>query len=164
MGALEDSTKHKSFMSAFSHAQRGTGIRAVLGRLKFLHRDETWWEACKQITDYADSRVDEALERLNRRKHQRPSSSAHEHEGIRLVDEMARDTQDRLTLRSHIISVFSPAHDGAATVLTNAVFHLARHPQVWEKLRKEIEPTKDNALDYELLNGYTYLGWVLKES
>lgn len=162
MGALEDSKQCKTFMNAFEYAQRGTGIRSVLGRLKFLHRDKKWWEACKEVTDYADKHVDLALERLSRREND--AQSRPESDRIRLVDEMARDTQDRVTLRSHIISVFSPAHDGAATVLTNVVFHLARHPNVWDQLKKEIEPTKDNLLTYELLNSYQYLEWVLKES
>jgi cytochrome P450 len=162
MGALEDSKQCKSFMDAFEYAQRGTGIRSVLGRLKFLHRDIKWWEACKEVTDYADKHVSLALKRLIRKEFD--GESRRESGRIRLVDEMARDTQDQVTLRSHIISVFSPAHDGAATVLANVVFHLARHPDVWEKLRKEIDPTRDEVLSYELLNSYQYLEWVLKES
>jgi cytochrome P450 len=149
-------------MDAFEYSQRGTGIRSVLGRLKFLHRDEKWWKACKEVTDYADKHVDLALERLENNKIQ--GQTRPEPDRIRLVDEMARDTQDRVTLRSHIISVFSPAHDGAATVLTNVFFHLARHPEIWQKLKKETEPTKDESLTYELLNSYQYLEWVLKES
>ncbi|KAL1596537.1 hypothetical protein SLS60_009185 [Paraconiothyrium brasiliense] len=162
MGALEDSRQCKSFMNAFEYAQRGTGIRSILGRLKFLHRDKNWWEACKEVTDYADKHVDLALVRLSRRK--KNGQSRRESDRIRLVDEMAHDTQDRVTLRSHIISVFSPAHDGAATVLTNVVFHLARHPKVWDRLKKEIESTKHHLLTYELLNSYQYLEWVLKET
>lgn len=146
-------------MGAFEYAQRGTGIRAVLGRLRFLHRDKEWWSACKKVTDYADLHVKRALERLQANASPDQATSR-----VRLVDEMARDTQDKVTLRSHIISVFSPGHDGAATTLTNVMFHLARHPEVWNRLKAEIEPTKNEVLSYELLNSYQYLEWVLKES
>jgi cytochrome P450 len=162
MGALQNSKQCDDFMNAFEYAQRGTGIRSILGRLKFLHRDKEWWRACQQVTDYADKHVDLALGRLDDQKMR--DEEQHQSEPLRLVDEMAHDTQDRVTLRSHIISVFSPAHDGAATTLTNAVFHLARNPNVWEKLKAEIDPTKGKLLDYELLNTYQYVEWVLKES
>lgn len=102
-------------------------------RFKFLHRDKKWWESCKLITDYTDEHVERALQRLRERESKNireggPNESA----GSRLrLDEMAKDTQNKLTLRSHIISVFSPAHDGAGIALSNAMFHLARHPNAW---------------------------------
>ncbi|KAF1976397.1 cytochrome P450 [Bimuria novae-zelandiae CBS 107.79] len=64
MGALENSQECEDFMSAFEYAQRGTGIRSILGRLKILHRDQKWWDACKRVTDYSDEHVKMALKRL----------------------------------------------------------------------------------------------------
>jgi cytochrome P450 len=162
MGALAESERCNKFMDAFAYAQRGTGIRTTLGKLKFLHWDNKWWEACRYVTDYADEHVELALQRLHLGQHEQPLQNGTD--SIRLVDEMAKDTQDRVTLRSHIISVFSPAHDGAAQTLTNAMFHLARNSKSWAKLKAEIEPTKHERLTYDLLNSYQYLNWVLKES
>lgn len=164
MGALESSKECDKFMEAFEYAQRGTGIRSVLGRLKFLHQDKKWWEACREVNDYADKHVDLSLDRLKNMENMEKQNGSHNRgKSVRLVHEMARDTQDRLTLRSHIISVVSPAHDGAATTLTNVCFHLARNSAIWERLKAEIEPMKNQKLDYELLNSYQYLEWVLKE-
>lgn len=159
MGALADPTISEKFTEAFACAQNGTDIRAMLGRFKVLHRNKKWWEARKVVTDYADQHVENALERLKKSK-----DGTDEKGQLRLVDEMAKDTQDKYTLRSHIISVFSPAHGGAAITLSNAVFHLARHTEVYQKLRDEIITTKDEVLNYDLLNSYKYLSWVLKES
>ncbi|KAH7073511.1 cytochrome P450 [Paraphoma chrysanthemicola] len=127
VGALGDPAYSERLTEAFAYAQKGTAIRAMLKRLKFLHRDEKWWEACRMIIDYADKHVEKA------------------------------HTQDKLTLRSHIINVFSPAHDGAAITLTNAMFHLARQPDIWARLREEIIPTKHESLTYDLLNSYRYI-------
>ncbi len=162
MGALNNPEFGEKFSAAFASVQKGTGMRAILKKLKFLHRDPQWWEDCKFITDYADKRVDEALERLGKREKDLDDQSSKTR--LRLADEMAKDTQDRPTLRSHIISVFSPAHDGAAIGLTNVMFHLARHPTAWGKLRAEILPSAHEPLTYDLLNTYTYLKHVLKES
>jgi cytochrome P450 len=127
--------------------------------------DKRWWETCKQVTDYADMQVDKALEQRSQRS-QKTSGGEKEQkkERLKLVDEMAEETQDRLTLRSLVISVFSPAHDGAAVALSNAMFHIARHPSVWRKAREEILPTQHQELTYELLNSYKYVQSIFKES
>jgi len=165
MGALSNPDFSTGFTDAFAYAQKGTAIRSMLKHIKFLHRDEKWWRACKTVTDYAEKHVDKALQRLHARgKPNHGGDAAARKTQLRLVDEMARDTQDKFTLRSHIISVFSPAHDGAAIALTNVMFHLARHPAVWERLQTEIRPTKHESLTYELLNSYRYLSHVFKES
>ncbi|OCL14662.1 cytochrome P450 [Glonium stellatum] len=117
MNALSSPESSKDFMDAFAYAQRGTGIRAMLGRFKFLHRDKEWWKACKTVTDFADRHVEKAIARVEKGEVAGKDSNY-----LRLVDEMAKDTQDRLTLRSHILSVFSPAHDGAAIALSNITF------------------------------------------
>jgi cytochrome P450 len=148
-----------SFMEAFEYAQRGTGIRAILGRLAFLHRDKKWIEACNQVTGFCDSRVSEALIRIDKNEERRT-----ERDRLRLVDEAAKNTKDRYTLKSLLLSVFSPAHDGAAVALSNVFFHLARHPRVWKKLRDEIVVSQDETITYELLNSYQYLKNVLRES
>ena len=111
--------------------------------------------------------MDKALKRLREREQQESkdkSAADGKKERLRLVDEMAKDTQDKFTLRSHIINAFSPAHDGAGITLSNAMFHLARHPAAWTNLREEILPSAHEPLTYELLNSYRYLSWVLKES
>ncbi|EAT90900.2 hypothetical protein SNOG_01251 [Parastagonospora nodorum SN15] len=126
MGALENPELGDKITEAFAYGLKGTAIRSMLKMFKFLHRDEKWWAACKTMTDYADEHVEMSLQRLRERDSGRSQIKGGER--LRLVDEMAKDTQDKLTLRSHIINTFSPAHDGASITLTNAMFHLARNP------------------------------------
>jgi cytochrome P450 len=161
MGALSESHSCDEFMDAFAYAQKGTAIRATLRALKFLHRDKRWWEACKHITDFVDTHVDRALKQSDGRE---TDPDTKDEQRLRLLDEMARETQDRLTLRSMAINVFSPAHDGAAVALSNSIFHIARNPSIWAKLRKEIDVDTDRELTYDVLNSYKYLSWVLRES
>lgn len=156
LGALDD--PDVAFMDAFEHSQRGTGMRMMLGRLRFLHRDKSWYSACETVTGFCDRRVEEALERLKSGKERRT-----ERDRLRLVDEAAKLTTDRYTLRSLILSVFSPAHDGAAVALSNVFFHLARYPRIWEKLRKETVSDSTQPITYESLNSYGYLKNVFRE-
>ncbi|KAM0800708.1 cytochrome P450 [Usnea florida] len=121
----------QNFLSSFAYAQRGVGIRALLGSLKILHRDKKWYKACQDVTDFCDKNVELALAR---RKHQQDREKVEEaprsEERMCLLDEMAKETQDPIDLRYQILSVFSPAHDGASIALSNVFFHLARNPSV----------------------------------
>lgn len=117
------------------------------------------------MTDYCDKNVELAL---NRRRLQQERRKIEETQGSEhrmcLLDEMAKETQDRIDLRYQILSVFSPAHDGASITLSNCFFHLARNPSVWFQLRTEILPTKNSPLTYPLLKSYKVLNNVLRES
>lgn len=146
-------------MQAFEYAQRGTGLRIMLRRLRFLHRDPKWYAACKLVTGFCDQRIEEAMIRVKKGEERRT-----ERDRLRLVDEAARLTTDRYTLRSLVLGVFSPAHDGAAVALSNIFFHLSRNPNVWTKLRAEIMQDVSNPITYERLNSYTYLKKVFRES
>lgn len=164
-------------MDAYFYAQRGSGIRLMLGRvLRILHWDPKWWADCDAVNAFLDQRVDEALGRLQQR---REDTNANAEEPptppgeptrattlppLCLVDEIAKQTQDRFTLRSQIHNLFTPAHDSAAITLSNALFHLARHPHAWARLRAEILPTYDQPVTYALLKRYSYLRNVVRET
>ncbi|KAF2190062.1 cytochrome P450 [Zopfia rhizophila CBS 207.26] len=162
MDALSAPDAQKDFLENYFYAQRGTAIRLMLGkRFVFLHRDKKWWDSCEMVNKFLDERVDEALVRLEEGE----VSPLEGGKGrLRLIDEMAKATQNRLTLRFQLQNVFTPAHDGAAVTLSNAFFHLSRHPDVYAKLRAEILPTKDLPITYELLNSYQYLKRVYRET
>lgn len=55
-----------------------------------------------------------------------------------LAHELAKEIIDRVTIREQLLNVFLPAHDAIASPLTNIFFVLARHPNVFAKLRREI--------------------------
>ena len=117
----------RDFPDAFAHAERGAGIRTMLGRLCFLHLDKKSFEACKRETDFIELQIDEALDHLQKQDRNEKTES-HENERLRLVDEIAKGTQDQYTLRSQLISVFNPAHDGATVAHSKTFFRLARKP------------------------------------
>ncbi|KAI0484191.1 cytochrome P450 [Xylariaceae sp. FL0804] len=160
LGALvsPDSRSHKEFMDAFFYAQRGSGVRLMLGPvLRLFYRDPKWWADCDTVNEFLDKRVDEALSRLDKGQENTDKK-------LRLIDEMAKSTRDRHTLRFQMQNIFAPAHDGSAVILSNVFFHLSRNPAAWAKLREEVLPTKDVPITYELLKRYQYLKKVIRES
>ncbi|KAI1269178.1 cytochrome P450 [Xylariaceae sp. FL1019] len=162
LNSLESPESHKAFMEAYFYAQRGCGVRLILGpMLRFLHRDPKWWAACDTVNQFLDERVNEALARVKESPNAQLEKSGSQ---LRLIDEMARVTQDRLTLRYQMQNIFTPAHDGAAVTLSNAFFHLSRNPNAWSKLRDEILPSKYLPITYDLLKTYQYLKNVIRET
>ncbi|KAI1762263.1 cytochrome P450 [Hypoxylon sp. FL1150] len=143
LDALESPDSHE-FLDAYFYAQRGTA----------------WWRDCDIANDFLDKRVDEALVRQKKGM----SMGIGDGNDLHLVDEMAKATQDRLTLRFQMQNVFTPAHYGAAITLSNAFFHLSRCPAAWAKLRTEILPTKDEPITYDLLKTYQYLKSVIRKT
>lgn len=167
MNALSLSEEHEEFMEDFAYAQRGIGVRTMMGKFYHLHHDKKWLKACDKVHGFCDRHVEKALERRRAgqdavEKNRAPNEQVKGR--LRLVDEMAKETQDSIDLRYQILAVFSPAHDSTALTVGNALFHLARHPEVWTKLRAEIVPTKNEPLTYDLLQSYKYLEFVFKES
>jgi len=153
MDALSSPEVCAEFIRCFTAAQRGVVMSPWA-------RDEEWKACCDYVSNYINDRVEEALVRVSNTA----DTVADEKKYVRIVDEMARVIKNKDALRSQVLSVFSPAHDTVAVTLGNFLFHVARHPSVWEKLREELMPTADQTLTYQLLNSYKYLNWAIRES
>lgn len=152
MNALFAPDSCKDFLHAFQAAQKGVVMSPFA-------RDKEWQACCDVVQKYIDDRVEEAVARVSIIKNG-PEESRY----VRLIDELAKVTTDRMTLRYQILSVFSPAHDTVAVTLGNFFFHLARNQSAWSRLREEILPTIDQPLTHKLLSSYKYLNWTLRES
>ena len=163
MDALSFSPGSKDFIEAFAYAQRGIAIRHMLGKFRFLYRNKDWKRSCRTVVGVCDGYVEKALIRLRSQDEEKLGGDK-SHQRLRLIDEMAKETQDPYDLRSQMVGVFSPAHDGAAVTLSNTFFHLSRRPEEWARLRAEILPTKDEPITYELLVSYKYVEKTLRES
>ncbi|MGI4815896.1 MAG: cytochrome P450, partial [Janthinobacterium lividum] len=131
MGTLSPETPFATtqFLTAFHYAQRGMGIRIQMGRFRELHRDQKWRDAIKTAHAFADKYVDKALE--FRKSYLQQQSSKHSVETENklnsdttkryiLLHELAKETDDRIELRSQIIQVFLAGHDSTAITISNA--------------------------------------------
>ncbi|KAF1961218.1 n-alkane-inducible cytochrome P450 [Byssothecium circinans] len=154
MEALASPDSGKDFMDAFHAAQRDVVI------LNPALRSREHYKGCQDVWDYIDARVDEAFARMSGSGNEPPSEKKH----VRIIDELVKTSQDRISLRFLVLSIFMPAHDNVAVALSNAFFHLARNPGAWTKLRAEIMARASEPLTYELLCSFKYLNWVLRET
>lgn len=62
------------------------------------------------------------------------------------------------------MNVFFPARDTAGILASNIIFMLARHPDIWNRVREETKGIGDQKLTFELLKSLKYTQGVINES
>jgi cytochrome P450 len=155
-----DSTLNaKDFLAAYNYGQSGVGQRMQLPKWNILTRDKKFWASCKIARDFVDEYVEKALSHVASHPDEKPNRHI-------LAHELARETSDRIDIRNQLLNIFLPAHDASAVSMTNLLFHLARYPNVWAKLRHEaltLAPVTEE-LSFERLKSLKYLQHVLNET
>jgi cytochrome P450 len=75
---------------------------------------------------------------------------------------MAEKTGDRIFLRNQVLQAVMVSQDTTSNLIGNVFFLLARHLDIWQKIRKEVLLV-DGDLDFNRLMGMTYLQKVITE-
>ena len=143
---------------------RGVRLRLQMNKFLFLYRDKTWFDAVALVHRFVDGHIDKTLKQLRNSKTAKSSAKTTGEERNDLLWVMAKQLQDPKALRSQILAVFVPSNDTTSILISNAFYALARHPEVWDKLRKEVESLGHTTLNFESLRSLKYLNWVLNES
>ena len=151
------------FIKSFDYVMEGLGNRVRLGPVKFLYRDPLWFESIRIVHAFVEKHIDVALEAEKQRK-TNGSTEREANSRYILLDEMVKQTQDKLDLRSQILAVFMPSRDTTAFLVANIFHALARNPAIWKRLRTEVMAVGNQTLTFELLKSIKYLQWVINES
>ena len=80
------------------------------------------------------------------------------------LHELLNQTQDPYTLRSELLNVLLAGRDTTAGLLSNTWHVLARRPDIWNKLRHEVDALDGKQPDYAQIKDMKYLKYVLNES
>ena len=144
----------------------------ILSRLRVFHFSSSIRRANATIHAWAEPYVDKALafraQYLADQKIHPDSEKGEEDEAKEprvLIYEMAKQTGDRMELRSQILQVFMASYDSTSALLSNIFFLLSRHPKVYAKVRAEaLTIPTDTPLTFELLRAQKYTRWVINES
>ncbi|XXG98990.1 hypothetical protein Hte_005323 [Hypoxylon texense] len=143
----------------------GLRLRLQLSSFLFLHRDKNWFAACKRIHEFLHGYIDKAYQQLEAEK--ASGKQATYANGLPRDDflwTLASQIPDRLELRIQLTAVWIPSNETTSILMSNTLFALARHPDVVEKLRKEILDFGDKPLTFEGLRSLRYLRWIVNES
>ena len=123
--------------------------------------DKKWKRAYEKVHAFIDDCVRKALEETAGKK---TSNEQNQPQRYVLLQNMAKEIRDPITLRFQILNVFLPARDTTSIAIANTLFHLARNPQVWTDLRSAALALGSQPLTFELLKSLTLFRYVLFEA
>jgi cytochrome P450 len=146
--------ENEAWLRAMNYGQMTLGKRMQLPQWNFFTRDTKFWASCKAVHSFVETRIDAITQAVK-------DETSH----YVLARELLRETADRTTVRNELLNVFLPAHEATGVALTNIFFNVARHPEVWNKLRAEtLALPPDQSISFESLKGMRYLQAVINES
>ncbi|KFY08386.1 hypothetical protein V492_06278 [Pseudogymnoascus sp. VKM F-4246] len=157
-------SEQQLFGEAFDFAQTELNLRLRLGPFVKLYRNKKFDRACVRVHNFIDKFVAKALE--YRREHQASGKAGDEkREGKYIfMNELSLATDDPIQIRSEILNILLAGRDTTAGLLSNTFHILARRPDVWAKLKHEVDQLEGKQPDYETLRNMRYLKHVLNES
>ncbi|KAI0998734.1 Cytochrome P450 monooxygenase [Podosphaera aphanis] len=158
----EKGSEQYRFCQAFDLAQSRMLNRHRLGKFVHLFYDPEFNDACKEVHLFVDKIVSEAIKssKLWSADEKSPYSGRY----IFLM-ELIKSTQDPQKLRNELLNILLASRDTTASLLSNTLHVLARRPDIWQKLKQEVDAIFHGVTpDYERLRNLPYLKSVLNES
>jgi len=158
---------YAAFETSFRVGQDYLASRGRLGDLCWLIGGREFRDACKTVHQFIDECVSEAVESW---KHSRSDKSGTigEKEEYVFTERLLEETRDPKVLRDQLANVLLAGRDTTACCLSWTFRLLARHPEVFEKLRQEILSivgleSEGKEVDVHSIKRMRYLSLVLKE-
>lgn len=159
----EGGPSQATFAEAFNVAQHSVTMRSRLGILRNVYKDRKGMEAIRICHEYVDQFVDEALRYREKLDLEEKAEVVKEEKYVFLY-ELAKATKDKRRLRDELMNVLLAGRDTTASLLSNLWFMLAKRPDVFAKLRREVEETLHGELPrYSQLRNMKYLKYCLNE-
>ncbi|PGH13639.1 hypothetical protein AJ79_03487, partial [Helicocarpus griseus UAMH5409] len=152
------------FGEAFTYCTTEIGNSLRMGLLdRYFRTDKRFEKDQKFIHDFADRYVQKALEHhANGKQQQLP---IHQKEGRYVfLHELVKKTQDPLALRSETLNILLAGRDTTASLLANVWNIISKRPDVWNKLRAEVDQLDGRKPTFEEMKNMKYLKYVLNET
>lgn len=147
----------RRFLKALLHGLEEAGQRNEAWQMTDIFARSAFKKSCRIINEVTDRYVQQALREAEKPDNERRAQTS-------LVAMWAAQTRDALEVRNQVLNVLLAAFDATAIALTNAVFHLARHPDCYRKLREEALNLNGEQLTGDNIRSMKYLRAVLDET
>ena len=151
----------KDFYRIWNRALTTTADHGRYGVFLPLVPDKQYRQDIAFINRYVDRYVKAALEfrsKIDKGEEREKTEGRYV-----FLQELAKQTSDPERIRSELLNIFAPGRDTTATLLANVWFMLSRRPDVWIKLRQEVEQLGGNRPAYTQMAEMKYLRAVLHE-
>ncbi|KAL8731062.1 MAG: hypothetical protein Q9181_004449 [Wetmoreana brouardii] len=151
------------FANAFNRSQETAGVatRGIPILIKLLPRSDIKRDV-KYVHQFVDRYVKLGLDWQKKRDLEKSTSNGGER--YVFLHELVKVVKDPIRLRSELLNVLLAGRDTTASLLGNVWFLLARRPDVWAKLRLEVDGLAGERPTFELIKNMKYLRYVLNET
>ena len=148
------------FAECWNRGQEAVAERSRSGKLGHLLRSPVQFKKDTQfVHEFADRFVRKGLEL---RKNMEVEKAGDER--YVFLHELVKQTSDPVQIRSELLNILLAGRDTTASLLSDVWFILARRPDVWQKLRTEVDALDGEAPTYQQIKEMKYLRAVLNES
>ncbi|OJJ76856.1 hypothetical protein ASPBRDRAFT_114633 [Aspergillus brasiliensis CBS 101740] len=121
----------QGFAEAFNRAQEYLAARSRAMAFYWLVNPKEFREANQLVHEVVDHYVCLALEAKRHPETKEPGRYI-------FAEALAADTDDPRVIRDNMLNILLAGRDTTASLLSSSFFYLARHPNVWARLRQTI--------------------------
>ncbi|KIX08002.1 uncharacterized protein Z518_02657 [Rhinocladiella mackenziei CBS 650.93] len=158
--ALPTAFNHHDIGADFDHGTSVLGIRSRLAGLYWLYNPPSFRNAIRAVHRFADDCIERAA--------QDPYSDKTNDRYV-FLKELLKLTDDKIEIRTQLLNIFLAGRDTTAGLLGWTFWELARHPEVFRKLRATILENfgpygSNKKFTFATLKSCTYLQYVMNET
>lgn len=143
---------------------RGGRLRVQFYRFIWAFNWNWWLDAVYKVHDFVNVHIRSTYAEIEARKQAVAEGKDVGPERTDLLWFMASNVPEEEELRSQLCLVFVPNNDTTSIFISNALWHLARHPEAWQKLRNEVLACGEEQPTFESLRSMVHLNGVMNES
>ncbi|MCJ1283332.1 hypothetical protein MMC26_002660 [Xylographa opegraphella] len=163
-----DKASSSGFEKAWNYSLKALNGEGQLGLgIAFLPfwMDRRLKRSIKYINDWIDGLVDKGLNEFAARNDAKasPASAFSTHRYV-ILHELAAQTTDKVKIRSELLNTLLAGRDTTASLLSNIWFTLSQRPDVYARIRDEVDALDSDDLSFETLKDMKYLRAVINES
>ncbi|CAH6723395.1 cytochrome P450 52A13 [[Candida] jaroonii] len=156
---LVSDSNNQGFSKAFNVVQDIITMKMMLGPVHFLYCPKEYKDSLKIIHESVGYYVDKALNVSEK--------DLNSVKGYVFLYELVKQTTDPKILQDELLSIMLAGRNTTSSLLSFLFFELSRNPQVWTKLKQEIDESFDNDLEkitFESMKRCTYLKYCINET
>ncbi|KAJ8114336.1 hypothetical protein OPT61_g3762 [Boeremia exigua] len=158
-------TEDAKFVESFEACQRRIMMSMLLNEFYALLQTKSFMEKCRLCHQYIDKFVQKSLRRHGK------ADQEHGDEKRRYVfaDSLTKETTDATEIRDQLLSILIAGRDTTAALMSFLFLMLAKHPEVFNKLRAAIIEdfgtfSSPKNISFATLKSCSYLQWCLNET
>ena len=168
-----ETVQASQFVKAFVASTDAAADEFRSAGLSRFTRGKKYRDNVKTVHEFADSIVEEALRARQSGYNDKqpvpqtpfsPTGTGKTPQKYTFLEELLNMTQDPYTLRSELLNVLLAGRDTTAGLLSNTWHVLSQRPDIWAKLKAEVDTLDGEIPDYQALKDLKYVRYLMNES